>query len=163
MPGRPPLGLKPFGQYAFLLFSAGLFNASIFSASILPLSTAYSVCEGLGFETGVDKRLREAPIFYLLYTLLIVAGAGVVLLPHFPLVKMILLSQVLNGVLLPFVLIPMILLINRKDLMGEWVTRAGSTWSRGSRLPSSSASRWRLAPTRSEGCCINDRSRDHRE
>ena len=119
--GEAALGLKPFGQYAFLLFSAGLFNASIFAASILPLSTAYSVCEGLGFETGVDKRLREAPIFYLLYTLLIVAGAGVVLLPHFPLVKMILLSQVLNGVLLPFVLIPMILLINRKDLMGEWV------------------------------------------
>jgi NRAMP (natural resistance-associated macrophage protein)-like metal ion transporter len=119
--GEAALGLKPFGQYAFLLFSAGLFNASIFSASILPLSTAYSVCEGLGFETGVDKRMKEAPIFYLLYTLLIVAGAGVVLLPHFPLVKMILLSQVLNGVLLPFVLIPMILLINRKDLMGEWV------------------------------------------
>ena len=119
--GEAALGLKPFGQYAFLLFSAGLFNASIFSASILPLSTAYSVCEGLGFETGVDKRMREAPVFYLLYTLLIVAGAGVVLLPHFPLVKMILLSQVLNGVLLPFVLIPMILLINRKDLMGEWV------------------------------------------
>jgi len=119
--GEAALGLKPFGQYAFLLFSAGLFNASIFSASILPLSTAYSVCEGLGFETGVDKRLREAPIFYLLYTLLIVAGAGVVLLPHFPLVKMIVFSQVLNGVLLPFVLIPMILLINRKDLMGEWV------------------------------------------
>jgi NRAMP (natural resistance-associated macrophage protein)-like metal ion transporter len=115
------LGLKPFGQYAFLLFSAGLFNASIFAASILPLSTAYSVCEGLGFESGVDKRLREAPIFYFLYTLLIVAGAGAVLLPHFPLVKMILLSQVLNGALLPFVLIPMILLINRKDLMHEWV------------------------------------------
>jgi NRAMP (natural resistance-associated macrophage protein)-like metal ion transporter len=115
------LGLKPFGQYAFLLFSAGLFNASIFAASILPLSTAYSVCEGLGFEAGVDKRLKEAPIFYLLYTLLIVAGAGAVLLPNFPLVKMILLSQVLNGALLPFVLIPMILLINRKDLMQEWV------------------------------------------
>jgi len=119
--GEAALGLKPFGQYAFLLFSAGLFNASIFSASILPLSTSYSVCEGLGFETGIDKRLREAPVFYLLYTLLIVAGAGVVLLPHFPLVKMILLSQVLNGVLLPFVLIPMLLLINRKDLMREWV------------------------------------------
>jgi len=115
------LGLKPFGQYAFLLFSAGLFNASIFAASILPLSTAYSVCEGLGFEAGVDKRMKEAPIFYLLYTLLIAAGAGAVLLPNFPLVKMILLSQVLNGALLPFVLIPMILLINRRDLMQEWV------------------------------------------
>jgi len=119
--GEAALGLKPFGQYAFLLFSAGLFNASIFAASILPLSTAYSVCEGLGFEAGVDKRMREAPIFYLLYTLLIVAGAGAVLLPNFPLVKMILLSQVFNGALLPFVLIPMILLINRKDLMQEWV------------------------------------------
>src|SRR5690349_19775206 len=114
-------GLRPFGQYAFLLFSAGLFNASIFAACILPLSTAYSVCEGLGFEAGVNKRLKEAPIFYFLYTLLIVVGAGVILIPHFPLVKMILLSQVLNGVLLPFVLIFMILLINKHDLMGEWV------------------------------------------
>ncbi|MGA2117508.1 MAG: divalent metal cation transporter [Bryobacteraceae bacterium] len=115
------LGLKPFGQYAFLLFSAGLFNASIFAASILPLSTAYSVCEGLGFEAGVNFRLREAPIFYFLYTALIVVGAGVVLIPNFPLVRMILLSQVLNGALLPVVLIFMVLLINRKDLMGEWV------------------------------------------
>jgi NRAMP (natural resistance-associated macrophage protein)-like metal ion transporter len=115
------LGLRPFGEYAFLLFSAGLFNASIFAACILPLSTAYSVCEGLGFEAGVNKRMREAPVFYFLYTLLIVAGAGVVLIPGFPLVRMILLSQVLNGVLLPFVLIFMILLINRQDLMGEWV------------------------------------------
>ena len=115
------LGLKPFGQYAFLLFSAGLFNASIFAASILPLSTAYSVCEGLGFEAGVNRRLREAPIFYFLYTALIVVGAGVVLIPNFPLVRMILLSQVLNGALLPVVLIFMVLLINRKDLMGEWV------------------------------------------
>jgi NRAMP (natural resistance-associated macrophage protein)-like metal ion transporter len=113
--------LKPFGQYAYLLFSAGLFNASIFAACILPLSTAYSVCEGLGFESGVNRRLGEAPIFYFLYTLLIVVGAGVTLLPHFPLVKMILLSQVLNGVLLPVVLIFMILLINKHDLMGEWV------------------------------------------
>jgi NRAMP (natural resistance-associated macrophage protein)-like metal ion transporter len=115
------LALKPFGQYAFLLFSAGLFNASIFAACILPLSTAYSVCEGLGFESGVNKRLLEAPIFYFLYTLLIVLGAGVVLIPKFPLVKMILLSQVLNGVLLPFVLIFMILLVNKHDLMGEWI------------------------------------------
>jgi Mn2+/Fe2+ NRAMP family transporter len=113
--------LKPFGQYAFLLFSAGLFNASLFAACILPLSTAYSVCEGLGFEAGVNKRMREAPIFYFLYLLLIVVGAGVVLIPRFPLVQMILLSQVLNGVLLPFVLIFMVLLINKHDLMGAWV------------------------------------------
>jgi Mn2+/Fe2+ NRAMP family transporter len=115
------IGLKPFGQYAFLLFAAGLFNASLFAACILPLSTAYSVCEGLGFESGVNKRFREAPIFYWLYTLLIVIGAGVVLIPDFPLVRMILLSQVINGVLLPIVLIFMVLLINKRDLMKEWV------------------------------------------
>ena len=115
------LGLRPFGEYAFLLFSAGLFNASIFAASILPLSTAYTVCEGLGFEAGVNRRMNEAPIFYTLYTLLIVVGAGVVLTPGFPLVRMIVLSQVLNGMLLPFVLIPMVLLINKRDLMHEWV------------------------------------------
>jgi NRAMP (natural resistance-associated macrophage protein)-like metal ion transporter len=114
------LGLKPFGEYAFLLFSAGLFNASIFAACILPLSTAYSVCEGLGFEAGVNKRMKDAPIFYALYTLLIVVGAGVILIPKFPLVQMILLSQVLNGILLPFVLIFMVLLINKHELMGEW-------------------------------------------
>src|SRR6202167_717640 len=107
------LALKPFGQYAFLLFSAGLFNASIFAACILPLSTAYSVCEGLGFEAGVTKRWREAPVFYWLYTLLIVVGAGIVLLPRFSMVQMILLSQVLNGMLLPVILIFMLLLINR--------------------------------------------------
>ena len=114
------LGLKPFGEYAFILFSAGLFNASIFAACILPLSTAYSVCEGLGFEAGVSKRMKDAPIFYGLFTLLIVVGAGVILIPNFPLVQMILLSQVLNGILLPFVLIFMVLLINKVDLMGEW-------------------------------------------
>src|SRR3954449_11989824 len=114
------LGLEPFGQYAVLLFAAGLFNASIFAACILPLSTAYSVCEGLGFESGVNRRIREAPIFYGLYTLLIVIGAGVVMIPKFPLVRLILWSQVLNGMLLPFVLIFMILLINKRELMGEW-------------------------------------------
>jgi NRAMP (natural resistance-associated macrophage protein)-like metal ion transporter len=114
------LGLRPFGQYATLLFAAGLFNASLFAACILPLSTAYSVCEGLGFESGVNRRFSEAPIFYWLFTLLIVVGAGVILTPHFPLVKMILFSQVVNGVLLPFVLIFMTLLINKRDIMQEW-------------------------------------------
>jgi NRAMP (natural resistance-associated macrophage protein)-like metal ion transporter len=114
------LGLRPFGQYATLLFAVGLFNASLFAACILPLSTSYSVCEGLGFESGVNKRFREAPIFYWLFTLLIVVGAGVILTPNFPLVKMILFSQVINGVLLPFVLIFMTLLINKRSLMKEW-------------------------------------------
>jgi Mn2+/Fe2+ NRAMP family transporter len=114
------VALKPFGQYAYLLFAGGLFNASFFAACILPLSTAYTVCEGLGFESGVDKRFSEAPIFYWLYTLLIALGAAVILIPGFNLVFMILFSQVINGVLLPFVLIYMVLLINRQGLMKEW-------------------------------------------
>jgi len=114
------LGLRPFGQYASLLFAAGLFNASLFAACILPLSTAYSVCEGLGFESGVNKRFREAPIFYWLFTFLIVVGGAVILIPGFPLVKMILFSQVINGVLLPFILIFMTLLVNKQALMNEW-------------------------------------------
>ena len=114
------VALKPFGPYAFLLFSAGLFNASFFAACILPLSTVYSVCEGLGFESGVNKRFHEAPVFYWLYTFLIVVGAGVVLIPGFDLVRMILFSQVINGVLLPVILIFMTLLINKKSIMKEW-------------------------------------------
>jgi Mn2+/Fe2+ NRAMP family transporter len=114
------LGLKPFGQYTYILFAAGLLNASLFAVCILPLSTSYSVCEGLGFESGVNRRFQEAPIFYWLFTLLIVLGAGSVLIPGFPLVKMILLSQVLNGAVLPFVLIFMTLLINKPKLMHEW-------------------------------------------
>jgi NRAMP (natural resistance-associated macrophage protein)-like metal ion transporter len=119
-PADAALGLKPFGEYAFLLFAAGLFNASLFAACILPLSTAYSVCEGLGFESGVNKRFREAPIFYWLFTGLIVVGGGVVLIPSFPLVRMILMSQVINGMLLPVILIFMTLLVNKKKLMREW-------------------------------------------
>jgi NRAMP (natural resistance-associated macrophage protein)-like metal ion transporter len=113
--------LRPLaGQYAYILFAAGLFNASLFAASILPLSTAYTVCEGLGFESGVDKKFGEAKFFYWLYAILIVAGAGLVLLPHFPYIKVIIFSQVLNGIVLPFVLIFMLLLINKKELMGEY-------------------------------------------
>lgn len=107
------------GDYAFLLFAFGLFNASLFAASILPLSTAYTVCEGLGLESGVDKRFKEAPFFYWLYTLLIVGGAATVLmLPDAQLINVAILSQVLNGVLLPVVIILMLMLINRSDLMG---------------------------------------------
>ena len=105
VPSDAAQAMKPLaGDFAYILFAAGLFNASFFAASILPLSTAYRVCEGLGFESGVDKNFRQAPFFYWLYTLLIVAGAAVVLIPNFPLVTMTILSQVLNGVLLPFVL-----------------------------------------------------------
>jgi NRAMP (natural resistance-associated macrophage protein)-like metal ion transporter len=116
--------LKPLaGQYAYILFAVGLFNASLFAASILPLSTAYTVCEGLGFESGIGQKFGEAPFFYWLYTVLIVAGGAVVLIPGLPLVKIAVLSQVVNGVVLPFVLIFMLLLINKKELMGEYVNK----------------------------------------
>jgi Mn2+/Fe2+ NRAMP family transporter len=113
--------LKPLaGQWAFLLFAIGLVNASLLSAAILPLATAYNICEGLGFESGINKKFSEAPAFYWLYTLLIAFGAGVVLLPGIPLLKIILYSQVVNGILLPFLLIFMLILINKKELMGEY-------------------------------------------
>src|SRR4029077_17158347 len=109
------------GDYAYILFAMGLFNASLFAASILPLSTAYTVCEGLGFESGVGKRFSEAPVFYWLYTILIVAGAGVILIPNLPLVKISFLSRGVNGIAVPPVLIFMLLLVNKKELMGEYV------------------------------------------
>jgi NRAMP (natural resistance-associated macrophage protein)-like metal ion transporter len=113
--------MKPLaGQYAFILFAAGLFNASLFSASILPLSTAYTVCEGLGVESGLDKSFSEAKFFYWLYSLLLFAGAAIVLIPNFPLVKFSILSQVLNGILLPLVLVFMLKLINKHELMGKY-------------------------------------------
>ena len=114
--------LRPLaGDYAYILFALGLFNASLFAASILPLSTAYTVCEGLGFESGVGKKFGEAPVFYWLYTILIAAGAGVILIPNLPLVKISILSQVVNGIAVPPVLIFMLLLVNKKDLMGQYV------------------------------------------
>ncbi len=116
------LALRPLaGEYAYLLFAAGLFNASLFAASILPISTSYAVCEGLGFESGLDKKFHEAPVFYWLYTLLIVTGAGVLLVPDLPLTHIMVLSQVVNGILLPFILIFMLLLTNDRELMGDYV------------------------------------------
>src|SRR5881296_1663920 len=110
--------LRPLaGEYAYLLFAGGLFNASLFAASILPISTSYAVCEGLGFESGLDKKFHEAPVFYWLYTLLIVFGAGVLLVPRFPLFPVMILSQVVNGILLPFVLVFVILLASDPELM----------------------------------------------
>ena len=108
-------------DYAYILFALGLFNASLFAASILPLSTAYTVCEGLGFESGIGKKFGEAPVFYWLYTILIAAGAGVILTPNLPLIKISILSQVVNGIAIPFVLIFMLLLVNKKELMGKYV------------------------------------------
>ncbi len=107
------------GRWASYLFAFGLLNASIFSATILPLSTAHVICEGMGFEAGLDHKFREAPAFYWLYTILIVVGAGIVLIPNVPLWKIFIFSQVGNGVWLPIVVIFILLLVNRKDLMGE--------------------------------------------
>jgi len=107
------------GKWAAWTFAFGLLNASLFAATILPLSTAHVICEGLGFEAGLDHKFREAPAFYWLYTLLIVAGGGIVLLPNAPLWKIFIFSQVGNGVWLPIVVIFILLLVNRKDLMGE--------------------------------------------
>jgi Mn2+/Fe2+ NRAMP family transporter len=114
--------LRPLaGEWAYLLFAGGLFNASLFAASILPISTAYAVCEGLGLESGLDKRFEEAPAFYWLYTALIVFGAAVVLVPNLPLLRVMVFSQVINGILLPFVLIFVLLLINDRELMGDYI------------------------------------------
>lgn len=108
------------GKYAETLFAFGLANASLFAASILPLATAYSVCEGLGLEAGVDRSFGEAPEFYWLYTLLIVGSAGMILLPGAPLLRIILVSQILNGILLPPILVFMLVLANRESLMGRF-------------------------------------------
>jgi Mn2+/Fe2+ NRAMP family transporter len=114
--------LRPLvGEYAYLLFALGLANASLFAATVLPISTSYAVCEGLGFESGLDKKFHEAPAFYWLYTLLIGAGAGVLLIPNVPLAGIMVLSQVVNGIVLPFVLVFMLLLTNDRELMGEHV------------------------------------------
>jgi NRAMP (natural resistance-associated macrophage protein)-like metal ion transporter len=118
--------LRPLaGKWASTLFAFGLLNASLFAASILPLSTAHVICEGLGFEAGIDRKVDEAPIFYGLYTGLIVVGAGIILIPKAPLLKILVLSQVANGFWLPVVLIFILLLINRADLMGQHTNSPG--------------------------------------
>ncbi len=116
------------GKWAGKLFAFGLLNASLFAACILPLSTAHVICEGLGFEAGIDHKFKEAPIFYWLYTALIVLGAGLILVPGAPLFKILILSQVANGVWLPVVLIFMLLLVNRRDLMGDQVNSPAFNW-----------------------------------
>lgn len=109
------------GRWASFLFAFGLLNASLFAASILPLSTAHVICEGLGFEAGIDHKFKDAPMFYWLYTILIAVGAGLILIPGAPLLKILVLSQVANGIWLPIVLIFILLLVNRRDLMGDQV------------------------------------------
>lgn len=114
------LSLAPLaGKYCTYLFAFGLVNASLFAASILPLSTAYLICEGLGWEAGIDKKFVEAPQFYGFYSIIIFLGAGIILYPNFPLIPIMYFSQVLNGMVLPFILIFMLLLINDKKIMAN--------------------------------------------
>jgi len=120
------LALAPLaGKYCSALFAFGLLNASLFAASILPLSTAFVVCEGMGWESGVNKKFSEAPQFYGLYSLLIFLGAGIILIPGIPLFPVMYISQVINGLALPVILIFMLLLINNKKLMGEYTSKRG--------------------------------------
>jgi len=116
------------GKWASLLFAFGLLNASLFAASILPLSTAHVICEGLGFEAGINHKFSEAPIFYWLYTGMLVVGGAIILIPGAPLFKILVLSQVANGVWLPVVLIFILLLVNRRDLMGEQINSRTFNW-----------------------------------
>ncbi|KAB0668366.1 divalent metal cation transporter [Oryzomonas sagensis] len=116
------MALKPLvGRHASTLFAFGLFNASLFAACILPLSTAFYICEGMGWESGVDKDFERAPQFFWLFTVIIVISAGLILAPNAPLLKIMFISQVVNGAMLPFILIFMQLLVNDRKLMGSFV------------------------------------------
>ena len=116
------VSLKPFaGSLASAVFAFGLFVASVFSATILPLATAFYVCEAFGFERGINKKLREAPQFYALFTAIMVISIIIILLPNAPLIAITIWSQVINAMLLPVVLISMILMVNKKKIMGEYV------------------------------------------
>ena len=111
------------GKYAGILFAIGFLNASLFSAIILPLSTAYYVCESLGFETGISKSFKEAPVFHGLYAGLIFICAIVILIPNIPLSTILLFSQVINGLILPIILVLMLMIINDKRIMGDYVNK----------------------------------------
>jgi Mn2+/Fe2+ NRAMP family transporter len=109
------------GDWAQRLFALGLVNAAMIGAVVVPLSTAYAVTESLGWESGLGRRIREAPLFIGIYSAVIVIAAGIILIPHMPLFRIILISQVINGILLPVVLVLMLILINKRRLMGEYV------------------------------------------
>jgi Mn2+/Fe2+ NRAMP family transporter len=121
--------LRPLaGPYCASLFAFGLLNASLFAASILPLATAYQIAEGIGWERGLDRKFHEAPEFYIIYTLLIVLGAGLILIPGAPLLQIMYLSQVLNGLLLPVVLVVMLILINDRRIVGQHTNSRLYNW-----------------------------------
>jgi Mn2+/Fe2+ NRAMP family transporter len=116
------LALVPFlGRYAVAIFAVGLVGASLLAAAVLPLATSYSVCESFGFERGVSHKFREAPIFLGLFTGILGLGALVALLPGLPLIQLILVAQVINGVLLPILLVFILRLVNDQRIMGPYV------------------------------------------
>lgn len=118
------LALKPLvGEHASTLFAIGLFNASLFGACILPLSTAFYICEGLGWESGVDKDFDQAPQFFWLFTIIIIISALLILIPNAPLIMIMFISQVVNGAVLPLILIFILILINDKKLMGDFANK----------------------------------------
>jgi NRAMP (natural resistance-associated macrophage protein)-like metal ion transporter len=115
-------GLEPFaGRFAETLFAAGLFGASMLAGAILPLSTSYAIGEAFGFETGLENRIDEAPVFYGIFGGLLIFGAGIALIPGLPLISFIILAQVVNGILLPIILIAIVRLVNNRDLMGDLI------------------------------------------
>ena len=123
------VSLKPFaGIFASELFAFGLFVASVFSAAILPLATAFYVCEAFGFEAGIDKKLDEAPQFYALFTSIIAIALIIILFPHAPLIAITIWTQIINAMLLPVVLISMILMVNNKAIMGEYINNKFQNW-----------------------------------
>jgi len=109
------------GKYAELLFGIGLFGASMLAAGVLPLATAYSISEALGFEKGVSRSFREAPIFLGVFTFLVAVGAAIAVIPNLPLIRVLLVTQVINGLLLPVVLFAVLKLVNDRELMGSRV------------------------------------------
>ncbi|MDP4282028.1 MAG: Nramp family divalent metal transporter [Bacteroidota bacterium] len=118
------MALEPLsGHFASFIFAFGLFIASIFSATILPLATAFYICEAFGFEAGIDRKWKEAPEFFSLYTAILIISAGIVMIPKAPLIRITIWTQIINGILLPVVLICMMLLVNKKDIMGKHVNR----------------------------------------
>jgi len=116
------ISLEPLaGKYASILFAVGLFNASFFAAALLPLATSYYVCEGMGWESGVDKNFSEAPQFFNLFSGLIIIGAGTILFPNIDLFNILIVSQIINGVLIPIILLYIVKLCNDPDIMGEYI------------------------------------------
>ncbi len=114
------VALRPLaGEFAAAIFALGILNAGVFTATVLPLSTSYIVCEAFGFEAAIDRKFEEAPVFFTLFAAGLLIGAAIVLIPHLPLLKMVLFAQVLQGILLPAELVLMLVVVNRKQIMGE--------------------------------------------